>query len=140
MNNFRLGVFEVFSYITPGLFYMLLIPLSMNILGKSRLINDIFINKDIPFYSIFALFFVAYLIGFLFDWFAYKYYQLIFGKSHKNKVIKHFNNENPDSKITDYNFGYIYAYAEVHCPNSREKADQFSALSNMSRNLSFCFY
>ena len=57
----------------------------------------------------------------------------------QNRVIENFKKENPDAKIDEYRFPYMYAFADVYSPISREKADNFSALAKMARNLSFGF-
>lgn len=139
MNNFRLGVFDLFSYIVPGLFYIILVALSLNILNMDQLIKGI---SSISFFSFLAFLLAGYLIGFAFDGIASKYYKItirIIRGELEIRVLEHFKKENPDSKIDEYNFGFIYAFADVYSPDSREKADQFSALANMSRNLSLCF-
>ena len=136
MNKIRLGVFDVFSYIIPGIFYSFVFLSSLNIFPTNEIIRYIS-SASVNLFFTYLL--VAYIIGFVFDWFASKYFKIIYEKSEKRKVIEHFKNENPDSNISNYYFGFIYAFAEVNCPNNRNKADHFSSLRNMSRNLSFCF-
>jgi len=140
MNSFRLGVFDIFAYIIPGIVYIVLISLSINLITFEELINK---TESLSIYSMLAYFFVAYLIGFALENIAAKYCSIINdllkGKL-KNRIIEKFNKNNPDAEIDDYNFDFLYAFTDIYSSVSRDKSDNFSALAKMSRNLSLVFF
>jgi len=139
MNSIRLGVYDIFSFIIPGIVYIILISFSLNLVTPEQFMNTIF---SLSVYSLLGCFFLAYLVGFAFENLATKYcnsiIRIIKGKL-KSRLIEEFNENHPDAKIKDYIFSFIYAFADIYSPASREKADNFSALSKMSRNLSLGF-
>ena len=107
MNSFRLGVFDIFAYIIPGIVYLILISLALNIITPEQFTNKI---SSLTIYSMLGYFFLAYLLGFAFETIASKYcnffIRLIKG-NFKNRVIERFNSDNPETKLKDYNF-YTY--------------------------------
>jgi len=140
MNNFRLGLFDIFGYTIPGFCYLVLISLSINLYSLNQILNLISSLTTVQF---FACFFVSFLIGFFFDGFALKYVTVVMDKINKGKlkdrVLDNFRVENPNARIDNYYFAFIYAFADIVSQNTREKADSLIALSNMSRNLSLGF-
>ena len=54
----------------------------------------------------------------------------------RSRVLTDFREENPGCTMEEYHFGAIYSFADVKVPNTREKADQYSAMSGLARNLS----
>ena len=139
MDNLRLTVFDIFSYTVPGLCYLILISLGLGKTNTSELVNII---SGLSIYSFFAYCFIAYLLGFTLDTVAggitVKIIEVIRGKL-KERVLSNFLRENPDSKITEYHFSKIYSFADIKEEKSREKADQYSAMSGLARNLSLAF-
>jgi len=139
MNNFRLGVFDIFGYIVPGLFHIVLAILALNIVDLEQLNKTI---SALSIYSVLTYSFLAYVIGFTTDAIAAPYLPFFMERirgSLKDKVLQTFKEENPDSIIEKYHFGFIYAFADVKAPNTRAKADIFSAMSSMARNISLAF-
>jgi len=139
MNSIRLGVFDIFAYIVPGIVYIVLISLALNFITPEQLINEIL---SLSLYSLLGYFFLGYLISFALENISSRYFyftvELIKGNS-QSRVIEKFKKENPDAKINEYRYPYTYAFVDVYSPISREKADNFSALAKMARNLSFGF-
>lgn len=135
MNSFRLTVLDVFSYMIPGLSYLLLYPYAI---GKAGC-DDLFPTLTLlTAYSIAAYAVIACSIGFVSDALAAvvvpKATDVLLGDL-KKRVVAKFNVENPTARIETYHFACIYSFADVHVPTAREKADQMSAMSRLARNL-----
>ena len=139
MDSLRLTVFDIFSYTVPGLCYIILIFLGLDKTNISEL-NKIISGLSI--YSFFAYCFIAYLIGFTLDTVAGGLITKIvevFKGNLKERVLSDFLRENPESKITGYHFSKIYSFADIKKEKARDKADQYSAMSGLARNLSLAF-
>jgi|GEM_PF-3846820 len=139
MDNLRLTVFDVFSYILPGVCMLVSVLWGINRITISDLSNLIAnMNINIILFYIF----VSYLLGFVVDAFSivsiYKITDKILGKF-SNRIIKEHNNKNSDNLIDEYHFSKIYSFSEIKHKDAREKADQFLAMSGLARNLCFTF-
>ena len=136
MNNIQLTVFDIFSYILPGLCYIILIWTALHEVDLSTFIGAI---SKLSFYSFLAYSFISYLLGFTADVVASAVIVGITDKirgDFRSRVITDFLDKNPGISIPDYHFGVIYSFADVKAPNARQKADQYSAMSGLARNLS----
>ncbi|KAA3612644.1 MAG: hypothetical protein DWQ05_18515 [Calditrichaeota bacterium] len=142
MKNFRFGAFEIFGYLVPGLMYWALILLAINRFSLASLFEKV---STFNFYNILAIFFFAHLTTLSLETVAGRFQKftikMIKRSTRQKRVIDIFKNENPeaksDPKIDDYKFGFLYTFAEVCSPQTREKADTFSAMGNMAINLGF---
>lgn len=139
-EKFRLTVFDIFGYTIPGFFYLIIIILSTNYINPLQLINKISV---ISFNSILFYFWLSYLIGFCFDEISVKFitfFSTVFFGNFNDRILNQFKMSNPnsnDKNILNYNFFHIYSFIDIRATHTREKIDSLSALSNMTRNLSF---
>ena len=136
MQFIRLGVFDFFGRIIPGVFCLTLILLSTNYQNFEQLLHRIS-SLSISSLIIFIIF--LYIFGFVLDTIG-SYYQSFIGKllfgDVKTKVIEKFKKENPDLKIEGYNIQFLDSHTEINSPRINEREDSFRAMGLMSRNLS----
>lgn len=98
--------------------------------------------SSLTIYSFFTYAFLAYLIGFTLDLVAGELISNILTKIKgdlKNRILSDFKEKNPGYNLEEYHFSTIYSYVDLNSPTSREKIDQYTALSDFARNLSLIF-
>lgn len=138
MNNIRLTVFDIFSYMIPGLCYLFLFFGFIDITDISnikKMISDISILQAVS-YSL-----LSYLIGFISDTIAQLTILPLTDKIRgniRNRVLDKYLKEN-NLPQEGYHFSSLYSFIDAKAPHVREKVDQFSAMSGMARNLSLAF-
>jgi hypothetical protein len=141
MNNIKMTVFDIFSFLIPGMNYLLLFVLSLNYIPLNMLFEKI---SQLSFYSILIIILISYVIGFALYFIASKYLTIFIKifrkKTLKNRVLDEFNNSLKGIIINDYDYGRLYSFCAIKCVASRDKADDFSALGKMARNLSLGFF
>ncbi|MCG3150558.1 MAG: hypothetical protein PCFJNLEI_04044 [Verrucomicrobiae bacterium] len=139
MNNIRLTVFDIFSYLIPGLSYLLLIPYALDFGSCPELF---YVLRHLSTFSLLAIAVIAYMTGFVSDAIAEAFISRITDKvlgDLKTRVLTNFNTDNPRDALPEYHFASIYSYADVYVPRARDKADQMSAMKGLASNLSLSF-
>ncbi len=133
-------MFDVFSYLIPGFCYVLLIMWATGEIQPAQMPSA---TESLTLYSILIYSFICYMIGFISDaissLFIVKIMDSIRGDLRK-RVSEKFKGLMDEENSETYHFSWIYAFADVKAPQAREKADQFSAMSGLSRNLSLAFF
>lgn len=138
MNSIRLTVFDVFSYILPG-FYFLFIFFIVLYDFNFLLLYHMFLG--IGFLKLFLFLLCSYFLGFVMDplsnFMAIKFVALFRGKL-KDRVIEKCNGYKGlyDVPIVlNYQFSHIYSYVDYYSSQVRLKVDQLSAMSGLARNM-----
>jgi len=140
MNQIRLGLFDIFGYLIPGVAHLILISLALGFIGSIPQL--IMIIYALSLNAVLAYAFLGYVIGFIFEGIAIRYVSIILDNilgRLNDRVIKQFRSFHPESKIKSYDINMIYAYSDVNLSTSLEKADTFFAMGSLARNLSFAF-
>ena len=123
----------------PGVCYLIMVPWALKWVAPFQFIDSF---SNLTIYSTVAYAFLAYLIGFISDSIAIVIVLFITDRirgDHRARVLAEFMKENTETEITDYHFSTIYSFVDIKAPNAREKADMFSAMSGLARNLSLAF-
>ena len=138
MDNIKLSIFDIFSYIVPGIVYFFLAYYSVNYINFDLLF--VFL-QNLSISSIFVYGFISYLIGFSMDTIAAGTMEVLeyFFGDFNVFIIEGFKKQNQKCFIDNYHFSEIYSYADLKAPQIREKTDQYSAMSGLARNLSLAF-
>lgn len=139
MGQIRLGLFDLFSYIIPGIAIIIFLGLAVNLLDIAQL-QTLFATLTLE--SSIAYLFLGYIVGFIAEGMAIRYVSLILDRVKGNvgdRVLAKFKEAHPESKIKTFDINFVYSFVEVNSPHSIEKADTFFALGSLARNLSFAF-
>jgi len=139
MGQIRLGLFDLFSYIIPGIAQIVLMGLALNIIDVAQL--QVLITT-LTLESLIAYIFLGYIAGFITEGIAVRYVAVILDKVKgklNDRVLARLKEFHPETKIKNYDINFIYSFAEVNSPKSTEKADTFFAMGSLARNLSFAF-
>ena len=136
--NIRLGVYEIFSRVVPGGFYLFALVELANVLGWIQL--DWTMLKDIGLLLSLGLFVLAYVLGSAMDQLGQVWHLIFKKRGSSNRALERFKQLYEDTwsiDIEDKDFPIIRAYIYVHNPVVAEEIDRFNAVSIMLRNLSF---
>jgi hypothetical protein len=139
MSQIRLGLFDLFGYIIPGIAQMILVGLALNLINLAQLQA---LLAALTLESSIAYIFLGYVIGFVTEGMAVFYVANILDRVRgklNERVLTRFKKFHPETKIKNYDINFIYAFADVNSPKSVEKADTFFAMGSLARNLSFSF-
>jgi hypothetical protein len=139
MDNLRLTVFDIFSYMIPGLCYLVLLSWLVGKVDLSEVRKTI---SELSVFSALAYSFLSYLLGFVSDAISSLTILPLTDKivgDLRGRVLREFRRENRCPEQEEYHFSTVYSFVDAKAPHVREKADQFSAMSGMARNLSLVF-
>jgi hypothetical protein len=139
MGQIRLGLFDLFSYIIPGIAIIIFMGLAVHLLDIAQL-QMLFASLTLE--SAVVYIFLGYVVGFITEGMAIRYVSLILDRVKGNvgeRVLAKFKEAHPETKIKNFDINYVYSFVEVNSPKSIEKADTFFALGSLARNLSFAF-
>jgi hypothetical protein len=139
MGQIRLGLFDLFSYIIPGIAIIIFMGLAVHLLDIAQL-QMLFASLTLE--SAVVYIFLGYVVGFIAEGIAIRYVSLILDRVKGNvgeRVLAKFKEAHPETKIKNFDINYVYSFVEVNSPKSIEKADTFFALGSLARNLSFAF-
>jgi hypothetical protein len=139
MSQLKLGLFDFFSYIIPGVTHIVLMGLALDFVHMAQLQALI---TSLTWESSIAYIIVGYVIGFIAEGMAIRYVAVILDRVRgklNDRVLATLRNAHPETNIRSYDFNFIYAFAELNSPQSVEKADSFFAMGSLARNLSFAF-
>ncbi len=139
MSQIRLGLFDLFGYIIPGIVIIIFMGLALNVVDIAQLQALV---SGLTLVSSIAYIFLGYVVGFITEGLAIRYVSLILDRVRGdlgNRVFIKFSEIHPDAKLKNFDINYIYSFVAVNSPGSIEKADTFFALGSLARNLSFAF-
>ncbi len=139
MSQIRLGLFDLFSYIIPGIAIIIFMGLALNVVDIVQLQALV---SGLTLVSSIAYIFLGYVVGFITEGLAIRYVSLILDRMRGdlgNRVFTKFSEIHPEAKVKNFDINYIYSFVAVNSPDSIEKADTFFALGSLARNLSFAF-
>jgi hypothetical protein len=139
MSQLKLGLFDFFSYIIPGLAHIILMGLALDLIDVTQIQTLI---TTLTWESSIAYIVLAYVVGFITEGMAIRYVAAILDRVRgklSDRVFIRLKEAHPETKMTSYDFNFIYSFAELNSPQSVEKADSFFAMGSLARNLSFAF-
>ena len=135
--NFRIGIYDLFSRIIPGGFYLLAFEEFARVLGWAKF--DWEMLKDIGILPSAGLLIFAYVLGLAMDWLASRWQRIFKKRGVSNSAFERFKQLHADRWIIDFedkDWPILRAYIYIHDPVVGEETDRFNALSVMLRNLS----
>ena len=136
--NVRLGIYEIFSRIVPGGFYIAAIYQFLTVLGLVSLdwqtINNISIISSI------GLVIIAYILGEALDRFAVVWFRIFKKRGFSYRVLTEFKQSHQDRwnlDISDNEWPVMLAYIRTKSLELAGEIERHNALSIMLRNVSF---
>jgi hypothetical protein len=136
--NVRLGIYEIFSRIVPGGFYIAAIYQFLTVLGLVsfdwQTINNISIIASI------GLVIIAYILGEALDRFAVVWFRIFKKRGYSHRVLTEFKQSHQDRwnlDISDSEWPVMLAYIRTKSLELASEIERHNALSIMLRNVSF---
>ena len=132
--SIRLGIYDIFSRIVPGGFYL------ATIIEFARIANLIDFDwttvKDLGVVPSLGLSLIAFVIGSAMDRMGFAWHRLF---RVNERILDEFKNEHTGWKIDfqDKDWAILRAYIYIHNPNVADEIERHNALSIMMRNISF---
>jgi hypothetical protein len=135
--SIKIGVYESFSYIIPGVLYILVFAYIGSILDLFQM--DIAIIESITIYSAAIFIIVAYVVGLVFDKTARLLSQLFRKNDLKEKVYADFKNRYPNLVFELYprEWAVLFQYLRIHNENVVDIMNRHNAANIMLRNIGF---
>ena len=134
--NIRLGIYEIFSRIIPGGFYVAAIGQLLAILGLVKIdwqtINELSLGISI------GLIVIAYILGGALDNFALMLYRLFKKPGYSARTFAEFKRRHKDHWIIDFEDGdwsILLAFIRTKNLELSSEIDRHNALSIMLRNV-----
>ena len=134
--NIGLGVYDIFSRIVPGGFYLLVF---YQIAVALRLIKfDLKILNEIGIVPSIGLILVAYIVGAGLDSVGSAWHRIFKKRGMSGRVLQKFREENTDWEFyfQDKDWPILRAYIRLHNPDVANVIDRNNAISIMLRNIS----
>ncbi len=134
--NIRLGIYEIFSRIIPGGFYIAAIGQLLAILGLVKI--DWQTINEISFSTSIGLIVIAYILGGALDNFALILYRLFKKPGYSARSFAEFKQKNKDRWIIDFENGdwpVLLAFIRTKNLELSGEIDRHNALSIMLRNV-----
>ncbi len=135
--NIRLGVYDFFSRIVPGGFYLFVfgeLAKSLNLIKF-----DWKILQNIGVAPLLGLLIIAYVVGSAMDHIAYLVHLIFRKRGSSNRALEGFKQRYGDRWTIDFedkDWHILRAHIYLHNPSVAEEIDRFNAVSIMLRNLS----
>jgi hypothetical protein len=139
--NIRLGIYDIFSTIIPGGFYLVAIAEFTRLVGWVKF--DWRSLQDIGILPSLALVSVAYIIGSATDRIGSYWHRIFKKREASNRALDRFKELHSNRWIIDFDdrdWPILRTYLHIHNPNVADAADRFTALSIMLRNISLGFF
>lgn len=133
--SMRLSIYDIFSRIVPGGFYLGVF------IEFARIMNLIQFNwldlKDFGVVASLALLMAAYIIGSAMDSLSSAWEKRLFNVN--DRILEAFKDEHGEWQIDfrDDDWAILRAYVYVHNPDVVDEIERHNALSIMMRNISF---
>ena len=138
--NIRLGIYEIFSRIVPGLFYIAAIGQLLVIFGLIKItwpiVNEISLTTSI------GLIIVAYFVGEALDRFALFWFRIFKKKGFSARSFAEFKEMHKDRWLIDFkdhDWPILLAFIRTKNLELASEIERNNALSIMLRNVSFGF-
>jgi len=134
MDNFKFGLFDIFTYTLPGFvifFSLLLLYHDVDISLKVTAEQIVLLINNFSFNSIIFLFILSYIIGFIMHFFGYLYFDFIGKRLWSKKISRKIIDSTPNDSqlvLTRHYSKENFIYIEL-----------WYALRGMSYNLSLAF-
>jgi hypothetical protein len=135
--NVRLGIYEIFSRIVPGCFYIAAIGQFLVVLGLVKfdwqILNNISIIPSI------GLVIIAYILGEAFDRFSVVWFRVFKKRGYSGRVLAEFRQSHKDRwnlDITDSEWPVMLAYIRTKNLDLASEIERHNAFSIMLRNVS----
>lgn len=136
--SFRIGLYDFFAYMIPGVFYILVAAFGLNIFGFVD-INQTSLN-NFSLFTFFILLGAGYVLGLLIDTIAYKWLHLFKGKSQvaRERTFVAFQVQFPELELqfNPKDWSIILQAIKIQTPDLLADIEKHNALSIMLRNLS----
>jgi hypothetical protein len=136
--NIRLGIYDIFSKIVPGSFYMLAILQLTVVLGLIKF--DWTLLKDIGIIPSIGLAIVAYIFGSALHPFGSAWLRIFRKRGKREQILQEFKDKHSDRWIFDFedsDFSTLRAYVGIHNPDMAGDIERDNALCIMLRDISF---
>jgi hypothetical protein len=135
--NIRLGIYEIFSRIISGCFYIAAIGQFLVVLGLVKfdwqMLNNISIIPSI------GLLMVAYILGEAFDRFSVVWFRVFKKRGYSSRVLAEFRQSHKDRwnlDIADSEWPVMLAYIRTKSLDLASEIERHNAFSIMLRNVS----
>ena len=138
--NIRLGIYEIFSRIVPGLLYIAAVGQVFVILGLVEINWEIVNNISIT--SAVGIIIIAYFVGEAFDRFAIFWFRLFRKKGFSTRSFAAFKKKHIDQWTIDFedrDWPILLAHIRTKNLELASEIERHNALSIMLRNVSFGF-
>jgi hypothetical protein len=135
--NIRLGVYDLFSRIVPGGFYLLAFSEFARVLGWFKFDWNILKDLGILLSAIFLI--IAYVIATAMDGLGSIWQRILKKPETRNAPFERVKKLHVDHWIIDFedkDWPVLRAYIYIHNPSVGEEIERFNALNIMFRNLS----
>ena len=135
--NFRLGIYDLFSRIVPGGFYLIAFVEFARALGWIKI--DLSLLKDVGILPSVILLLIAYLVGSAMERVGAAWRRIFRKREVSARALESFKQKHADQWVFDFedkDWPIMRAYVYIHNPSIAEEADRFNALSIMLKNIS----
>jgi len=135
--NIRLGVFDLFSRIVPGGFYLFVFGEFARVTGWVKF--DWVVLQNIGVLPSLGLIIIAYILGTAMDHLGYLWHRIFRKRGSSDRALERFKELYGDRWEIDFedkDWHILRAYIYIHNPSVAEEIDRFNAVSIMLRNLS----
>jgi hypothetical protein len=135
--NVRLGIYEIFSRIVPGGFYIAAIYQFLTVLGLAKF--DWQMLNNISIISSIGLVIIAYILGEAFDRFSVLWFRVFKKRGFSGRVLAEFRQNHQrrwNLDISDDEWPVMLAYIRTKSLDLASEIERHNALSIMLRNVS----
>lgn len=135
--NIQLGIYDIFSRIVPGAFYLFALFEFARVTNLIKL--DWMSLKDIGFLPSLGLALIAYIVGTGMDQVGSAWHRVFKKEQNGPETIKKFKEEHKgqwDLTFDDVDWPILRAYIYIHNPDVANEIDRHNALCLMLKNLS----
>jgi len=140
--NIRFGIYDIFSRIVPGLFYIFVfteLTLSLKWLTIDWKTVDWEIISKFSFSISLGLLLAAYIVGTAMDRFGSAWHTFFKKRGMSNRILDEFKEIHKDEwqiEFEDKDWSVLRTYLYIHNPNVADDIDRNNALCIMLRNVS----
>jgi hypothetical protein len=146
--SITLGIYDLFSYLTPGILYLFVINQFFFVLGRKAI--DVMSwfqpGQSIGFTVVIPILVGAFIIGYLFDILSYRFFGFFYRFRKRPKLSEQslfsIKQRYPDMKIkfNANDWSTLFVFVRLRNLELSQLIDKFNADSIMFRNFSFGFF
>jgi hypothetical protein len=135
--SFTVGIFDLFSYVVPGILYVFVINEVLKLTGMSQL--DLFQIKEASMLALVVV--IAYIASMLLARLAKRWYRLWIRKAMDAEALHYLRTHHPDIRIEfqPEEWAFIFSALKQDYLELSNQLDREKALSQMLQNLSLGF-